>query len=337
MFTKDNRAETFLSQMGVTYRYTNALKFDALESGWEKTNLSRPVIMREEAVFEYASLTEGGSAAPAIIVAKRGRLYRVLDGRQRLFAAKMIGCSQLSAYVVESDSEDTLAAISVLANARLQGRAEPAEWTRRRAVEVLVIERGMTTGEVARMGGWRLADIESTARILKWSAVIRSVGGPELPDTLIDVIGEYATHEDITCAPKPVVELLGLLKRGRFSADDAKPFVQEFFAGAHKKREMHHVFTERLNRIKNDPEVVVRIHGRKGGEQPKDITLRRTLKAAINLVDGVIASGEQLQYADEFFRLIKVLDEKLRAIATHCPRKRTAPTPADMWSGSEDA
>jgi len=27
MFTKDNRTETFLNQMGVEFRYTNAIKF----------------------------------------------------------------------------------------------------------------------------------------------------------------------------------------------------------------------------------------------------------------------------------------------------------------------
>lgn len=65
MFTKDSRTETFLAQMGVTFRYTNTLTLADLSPGWDQQNLARPVPKREEAVMEYATLMESGSPAPA--------------------------------------------------------------------------------------------------------------------------------------------------------------------------------------------------------------------------------------------------------------------------------
>lgn len=135
MFTKDSRTENFLTQMGVEFRYTNAIKFSDLSKDWGERNLARPVPKRDEAIIEYASLMDSGSAAPAPILHKGPNGHEILDGVQRIAAAELAGYTNLAAYVVECDSLNVITAIRVLANARLQGRPEPPEWTRRRAVE----------------------------------------------------------------------------------------------------------------------------------------------------------------------------------------------------------
>src|SRR6056300_750436 len=158
MFMKDSRTENFLTQMGVSFSYSNNISFGDLERDWQEKNMARPTPIREDAVIEYASLMESGSAAPAPILFQGKGVLEVLDGVQRLSAASLSGSTRVSAYIVECDSIDVVTAIRVLANARLQGRQEQPEWTRRRAVEVLVINRGMSVDEVARMGGWQRGD-----------------------------------------------------------------------------------------------------------------------------------------------------------------------------------
>lgn len=332
MFTKDSRTENFLTQLGVEFRYTNAVKFAELETDWAKVNLARPVPIREEAVLEYASLMDTGSAAPAPILHDTGSGIAVLDGMQRLSAAQLNGYTQLSAYLVVSDSADMLTAIRVLANARLQGRAEPLEWTRRRAVEVLVGQRGMSAAEVAKLGGWRVADIERIARSLEWGFKIRCIGGPEeLPDTLIDTLAKYTTQAELAREAKTAAEFLLTVKQAQFSAADAEPYIETFFQPIAKAGKSHVIYKERLEEFKQDPEVVARTLGRRSAGLSKDVNLRRLLRAATTAMDELAESAEPVPYIDEFFHMLNVLEDKLHRIA----KKRTKPdrpaVPGDKW------
>lgn len=333
MFSKDSRTENFLTQMGVDFKYSNNVSFSDFEDGWENINLARPVPVREEAVLEYASLMESGSAAPAPIVLL-GQKMRVLDGVQRLSAAKLNNVTKLSAYLVTCDSEDVVAAIRVLANARLQGRAEPAEWTRRRAVEVLIVQRGLSASEVAVMGGWRKTDIERLASVIEWSHAIQDIGGPELPDTMINVIAQHTTKKELSLAFEPITEFLNVLKDAKFSAADADQFVADFFAPITKSSRRYRQYASRLDAFKESPEVKTRIHGRQSTPLKNDVVLLRTLKSAVTQLDAIIESGEKLPYADEFFHQMKIIDEKLREITPN-PESRKHRVPADMWSSNE--
>lgn len=333
MFTKDSRTENFLTQMGVAFKYTNAVTIADLSPDWGERNLARPVPKRDEAVMEYATLMESGSAAPAPILALTDRGFDVLDGVQRIAAAELADFTKLSAYIVECDSEDVLTAIRVLANARLQGRPEPPEWTRRRAVEVLVVQKGLSSAEVAKMGGWRLADVEKTARALDWGFKIRCIGGPqELPDALIETIARYTSQEEITKEPALIGEFFNLLQQGKFSASDAEPFVEEFFQAIPKTTKAHAIYCDRLNAFKQDPEVMTRTLGRRGGRMRQDINLRRILKSAATVLDELAASDEAIPYVDEFFRLLNVIEDKLHNVAKKHKKPVTSRTPADRWA-----
>lgn len=333
MFTKDSRTENFLTSMGVAFKYTNAVTLADLSQDWSEKNLARPVPKREEAVMEYATLMESGSAAPAPILSNTERGYDVLDGVQRIAAAELAGYTKLSAYIVECDSEDVLTAIRVLANARLQGRPEPPEWTRRRAVEILVVQKGLSSSEVAKMGGWRLADVEKTARALDWGFKIRCIGGPqELSDAMIETISRHTTQEDITKEPAMISEFLNVLKQGQFSASDAEPFVEEFFQPMSKASKAHEVYKERLEDFKQDPEVVTRTLGRRGAAMRQDVNLRRILKSAATVLDEMAEGSEPVPYIDEFFRLLNTLEDKLHRVAKHHKQPVKAATPADMWA-----
>lgn len=327
MFTKDSRTETFLTQMGVEFKYSNNIRFGDLVRGWSERNLARPVPVREEAVLEYSALMEAGSPAPATILCLTEKGLDVLDGVQRLSAEEMIGSTHFSAYVVTSDSEDMLASIRVLANARLQGRPEPPEWTKRRAVELLVNNRGLSVEEVARMGGWRPADIRKIANAMDWGHKIRCIGGPNLTDAMIEVVAKHTTQDALPRAAKPIAEFLSAINTAKLSSTDAEPFVRDFFDG----EDSHAAYTERLNEFTEDPEIQVRIHGRRGPELTRDVTLRRTLKSAVTILDEIAREGDEVLYVDEFFRLTKTIDAKLRKIARNHQAPVATRVPADMW------
>jgi hypothetical protein len=336
MFTVDNRTETFLSQMGVKFEYKNGILLpSSFAKDWKKENIGRPVAVREEAVIEYASLMESGSAAPAPILLEAPAGFRVLDGVQRLVAAEMCDTTRVSAYVVTTTSEDVVASIRVLANARLQGRPEPPEWTRRRAVEVLVVDRRMSIAEVALMGGWKQADIARIASAIVTQKKIHAGGGPSLPDTMLYAISERAEESGVLDKGlNPVSSFLHILKRSQLSAKDAEEYLDEFFAPLPKSCNPFATYAKRLDEVQEDPEIQARVTGRKHVGMPPDVVLLRTLRSAKTSAEALVMSGEQIVNVDEYFKLLKKIRDTLMSVCPH-KKKKTARVPADMWSKSQ--
>lgn len=332
MFAKDNRTENFLTQMGVEFSYTNNLAIRNLVPNWEKINIARPVPVREEAVEEYAALMEAGSAAPAPITFKTDAGVEILDGVQRIAAANLLGDTKISAYLVSSDSEDVTSAIRVLSNARLQGRAEPAEWTRRKAVEVLVVGRGLSVEEVSRMGGWKKVEVAAIAKALDWSYKVQAIGGPVLSDKMLGAVARCTTQTVLEKTPEPIADFLRVLQKAKFSADDAEPYIEDFFKTVTKRSRAHAVFTERFNLFESDPEVAARVKGRRSPGLSLDVNLRRAMKTCITVLEEIAASGEELVYIDEFFKISGEIETKLHELAKQHQHPKSSRVPADMWS-----
>lgn len=329
MFTKDSRTETFLTQMGVEFAYVSGITFAKLAPTWNTKNLARPVAVRENAVAEYAALMEMGSPAPATILHATPNGYDVLDGVQRLSAAQLAGYSLFPAYVVQCESSAVVSAIRVIANARLQGHAEPPEWTRRRAVELLVIQGGMTAAEVARMGGWRATDIAELAKSMEWGFVIRAIGGPDLPDSISSLVAGVTSQEALRKNAKPAAEFLSLVKEAKLSAADAAPFIAEFFEGNPSFKTLG----ERVEIFSQEPEIDTRLHGRRAGPMPPDVKLRSALKTALTILAEARAQSSEMPYIDEFFRLTKRINDQLHALAPRHRKAEKHDTPASMYAG----
>lgn len=328
-FIQDTRSESFLTSTGVRYRYCDDIKISSLPQGWETINHGRPVSLREDAVLEYASLMESKSPAPAVIVRELSdSTLVVLDGLQRLAAAKEAGFTRFAAYIVTTDSDDLAEAIRVTANARLQGHAEAPEWTKRNAVQRLIIERGMSAEDVSALGGWRASDLKRLAQILDWGFQIRCIGGPQsLPDGIVNRIAESTTKDELRRAAKPIASFLNALDKGRFSTSDAEPYIDDFFRAASKPS----VYDERLQEFVQTEEVETRLHGRVSPGLSVGVKLRRSLRTALNILDAAIGDSEKVQYVDEFFRLTKQIDERLRKLAPHCKAADQPRVPADKW------
>jgi hypothetical protein len=333
MFTTDSRTENFLTSIGVKYEYVNGLMLPTeFAPGWNSENIGRPIAVREDAVIEYATLMDAGSAAPAPILYRSEVGLRVLDGVQRLSAAELNQITRVSAYVVQTDSQDALAMIRVLANARMQGRAEPAEWTRRRAVEVLVVDRKMSPAEVAQIGGWKVADVKRIAEAVELQSRISLVGGPELPDAMLAELRPYIHGSSvIEQAMEPVVGFLQTIKKSRISATDAAPYISDFFSPLPKSSNPHATYVSRLKLVHDDPEIRSRVTGRQSTELPKDVVLLKTLKTAQTVLDSIITRGDRVPNVDEFFRIISDITKQLKSIAPN-KKPQEARVPADMWS-----
>lgn len=329
MFTKDTRTENFLTQMGVEFEYANRIPLSGLVPNWREINLARPIPLRDEAVLEYAALMTNGSAAPAPILHKSPQGFAILDGVQRIAAAELSGDTGIAAYVVKCNSDDVLLSINVLANARLQGRAEPAEWTRRRAVEVLVVGRKLSVDEVARMGGWRRGDIQAIANALEWRAAVQAIGGPDLPDSVINLVADHVSQRDLQSAAVPVAGFLHVLKDAKFSAEDASHHIEDFFKPIAKDSKRFQVLTERLEAFRADPEVQIRVSGRKGATLPHDVNLRRAMRSVLTILGEIKRENDRLLYVDEFFKLSADIDHMLHDLAPLHQKPAAARTAAD--------
>ncbi len=335
MFTTDSRTENFLTSMGVKFEYTNGVMLPGdFVAEWNKENIGRPVAVREDAVIEYAALMEQGSAAPAPILHSTATGMRVLDGVQRISAAELNRTTRISAYVVYSTSADTLAAVRVLANARMQGRAEAPEWTRRRAVEVLVVERGLTCAEVSRMGGWKPADVQRIADAIALQRRITNVGGPDLPDMMLSELAPHLQGDVLAQAIEPVTGFLHTLKQSRMSAADAGPYISTFFERVPKADSVFKTLSARLELMHGDAEIKSRLTGRQSVAITRDVVLLKELKGAVTVLDEILAHGDRVVNVDEFFRLIDRIKEKLMKLSSHKP-PQTARVPADLWSNNK--
>lgn len=332
MFTTDNRTENFLTAFGVKYEYVNGVLLPSdFVAGWNKDNIGRPVAVREDAVIEYASLMEQGSPAPAPILHKTELGLRVLDGVQRISAAELNGTTRISAYIVQTGSDDMLAAIRVLANSRMQGRGEPPEWTRRRAVEVLVVDRSLSYAEVARMGGWKVSDVQRIADAVELQRRIASVGGPDFPDAMLAVLKPHLQGGLLEHAIDPIIGFLNTLKQSRLSVGDAEPYIKLFFEPISKSGNPFKIFASRLCQIHEDPEIRARLTGRQTSHLQRDVVLLRELKSADTVLSEIMANGGRLSNVDEFFRIIDRIKQKIQKLAPN-KEPRSARVPADMWS-----
>lgn len=315
MSAKDERTEQYLTRMGVKWEYVNDLTYDKLVPLWDGVNLGRSRVKVEEATIEYGIREQAGSIPPAPILRDTHEGLEVLDGVQRLMAKQLIDCTRFSAYVVTTGSDLLARQIRVMANHVLNGgHGESAQWTRRQAVQMLVIDGGMSCEEVARLGGWNVKDMEEDRTYLETDFTIRSVGGPEgLSKGVVLNVAKYATKCDMKKAAKPVAEFFQDLKRGRFTNGDSDPYIKAFF-DVRRSKEVYQQLTDNLASFRRDPEVVTRLEGRKPSKRLPDGRLRWALKSALSVSSELVAAEEEIRYIDEFFHLLNQIRTNLQTL-----------------------
>lgn len=321
MFAKDSREENFLTQFGPPWKYSNRITWNMLAKNWDAVNWGRSKVKIDEAILEYATLMEAGSPAPAPILWARESGHDVLDGLQRLGAERLMGSTQFSAYVIQTDSPQLARAIRVFANLRLQGgHQDGAQWTLRQAVQVLVIEEGMSIEEVARMGGWKKEAVEREKTVCTWGFAIRKIGGPANQDNWKGVIlnlAEHAKLKDLELAQKPIGVFLNELKRAKFTNGQTQPYIQAFFGNLNRKKPkgMHRQCERRLEKFLEDPEVQARLTDRGTSPRKPEIQLRSQLKTCETVAAKFAKNPRiQIRYVDEYFHILGQIERHLHTI-----------------------
>jgi hypothetical protein len=173
----------------------------------------------------------------------------------------------------------------------------------------------MSVEEVADMGGWRVSDIKSLKHSMEWQEAIRSIGGPQVSGKMANVISEYTTKQELRHAPKPIAEFIEMVQKAKLSAEDCTPFVEQFLAPVAKNKKKHAVYTERLEEVKDDPEIQTRLKGRKSTKIRRDVSIRKSLLAAKGTLDKAIEAKEKIHNVDEFYGLLNQIRDRLKKVA----------------------
>lgn len=328
MFAQDTREELFLKQMGAKFSYSNKLRKEDLAPKWDVINLGRSQATAEKVIDEYHRRMQAGSPAPAPILRHTSKGLDVLDGVQRLCAEFRMGSTHFSGYVVKTDSDLLAHMIRVMANSLLQGHPEPADWNRMQAVQLLIIDGGMSAEEVARMGGWLKSDIQKDADYLRVDFQIRCIGGPQAPRGLskgiVLNIKDHAQENDFKMAGKPIAAFCHDLKNGRFTNGDSEPYIATFFDEVNRKnpKRIHEQFVRQLEAFHKDPEVHIRLEGRRSSPLNAETKLLRQLKSVRTVTKELLHARVQLVYMDEFFQIWKQIQDDLRLLEKQGRNKR---------------
>jgi hypothetical protein len=323
MFTKDSRTENMLNRFGIEWKYSNDIVWSDLAPQWQATNKGRSKARVDEIVLEYAQRMEDGSAAPAPVLRDTIAGLDPLDGVQRLCAEEIMGSTRFSGYITKTDSEVLAVTIRVLANKLLAGHPEPEEWTRRHTVSVLVIDGGMSSEEVARLGGWKAKDIEDEKTNLEWGFKLRCAGGPEkMPKNILLSVARKAQLSDL--AFKPAVEFIADLQRAKFTNGESEPFISKFFDIKRGGKDCHKRFESHLEDFRKDTEVKTRLEGRQISRRLPDVKLLAAMRSVKTIVDGLAAKKEvAIPYIDECFQLLNQIRKSLTQLQSH-QTERTA-------------
>lgn len=316
--TTDTRQETFLTQVGADWTYTNKVSEAQLKPGWER-NIARPRNKVEEAIINYGVLLESGSPAPAPILRETEAGFEVLDGVQRISALILLGVTEFAAYVVTTDSDKLARTIRVIANHRLQGHPEPAAWTKAHAVDMLCLEDGLSVEEVARLGGWKVPDIKKVKERRITSFAITSIGGPStgnkgLSFGTVDAITEASHLDDFRKASKPIAEFCHALVKGRFINGEWQPLIDNFFKVNRKRGKLHEQFDHNLERFMQNPEVMTRLEGRTPSRRRGETQVIAALKAARSIVEKAETSQVPIHNMDEAYNIVRQIRQGLERI-----------------------
>lgn len=323
MFAKDTRTEKLLDSWGFTWEYSNSVKFKDLLPKWETHNEGRSKVKMESAISNYLQRTKAGSMPPGPILHSSPKGFDPLDGVQRLAMAQHLGWSTFNAYVVTCEDKSLLMAFRIMANSLLAGHPESAEWTKRTAVEKLIINGKMSTEDVARLGGWKVKDIQDEKTAQLWGFKIRCNGGPALPKNFLLALDKHSSLATLDKAAAPIVEFIEDLRHCQFATEEAIPYMAELFSEPLPKNgSLHKVFTEKLENFRNNPEISTRLYGRHGNPQDYGTRLASSMKRVLTIASEIASGKKQVYHIDEYFRIWNQVHKQLSLMQKIHNRKR---------------
>lgn len=151
---RDNRAETWLNQMGVQWSYAESIPLASINEGASRNNQGRlSDRLHPDVVSLYAESMKNGAQFPAILVAETKAQGRVIvSGNHRVAAAQEIGRSDFDAYLITCDDIAVLETITRAANS-WEGFGVAKDERITQAKYLLRKYKNLTRVEVARLFG----------------------------------------------------------------------------------------------------------------------------------------------------------------------------------------
>jgi len=328
--TKDTRVEGLLKRLGkygsLVIQKKTGCKFDDLKPGWDQRNMARPSSKVREAIATYRQQMDAGSKAPPTILRVTTLGYEVADGIQRLCASHERGEKTFPAYVIKCD-ELMARKVRLLSNHVLQGYAEKPEWTRRQAVQIIIIEDGGTAADLAEISGWSIKAIEEDERFLRCQFKIKQAGGPEMTKGTVLDIAEATKPIDFEVAGGPIAAFCETVRNAKLSNGEAKPFVQKVFRDLNRKdrKNLHRQIARRVEKFQDDDEVKIRLPDGRRQKSPRadETKLLQVLKAARTVTEEFCRTKAKFRYMEEYFQVHGQTGKNLKTIAKHSKAKVT--------------
>lgn len=317
MFQKDSRTESFLTQCGVEWKYTNGVRADQLKPNWFKENQGRrgSQPQNSDAIDEYAALMEMGSPAPAPIVMKAESGLAILDGVQRL-SAHLIKRQQtiFPAYVCTITDDQTNVIVRTFANTRLNGSYAPS----RRDSIVLAIAnlvtnsaRPLSLEDISKLGGWDVKEIKSEYCRLEVVDRLRRVGVPyevaaQLRKGVAMAMYDSLPLHDFEAAPEIVGNFARDLIAARFENGDSEQLIKRFASVKRNKGDgsLRQQLQDNYEAFASDPEVTTRLNGRRKSPIARDSNVKRALLSAKTACQNAVNAKEVVYNVNEFFDII---------------------------------
>lgn len=184
VFVADNRVENWLKSFDIEYSAATSIRLSDINVKESRKNQARLEAIIPEAVESYQQSIRNGDDLPAVVVHKRGNSYVVIDGNNRLEAARREGAARVMAYIVNGDVSSELLMLMTLSANATNGAPMSKEW--KQYCALTLISNGYTkeiTAQHLRLpvssieGFLRAKNAEERARKLRIS------GWTDIPST----------------------------------------------------------------------------------------------------------------------------------------------------------
>ena len=174
------------------------------------------------------------------------------------------------------------------------------------------------------MGGWSVATVRDKKECMDCGFTIRTIGGPEkLPDSIIRIVSRNTAQADFNVGRAPLAEFFNDIRHMKMSAEEAEPYIDQFFAIQRTKGQLHEQFTEKLNEFREGEDIATRMADpsrRRYQPMTGEGRLLKAIKAALTSAEKVRDSRENIPYIAEYFQLLGRIRKVLQQIES---RKKT--------------
>lgn len=138
VFGADTRVENWLRSLDIDFTGPVPVPLDSFDFRASKANQARDEALVDEAVENYSQAIKSGDILPAVVTYRRGGRYVLIDGVNRLEAARKEGVDSVFVYEVLGCSSETIQFLTATANSS-NGYAVDRAWKLQQSIQLMAI------------------------------------------------------------------------------------------------------------------------------------------------------------------------------------------------------